>query len=236
MSAYARCGVESLELVRCEGSRYSRAVVRCLDGVERTIGEPRPCEYRQGRPPRELAESFCQYRCDRPITDCSREPRLDSLIGAICRSVHACRSDISVEYCREHIEDISVSDELGLSEGSGETTFAVIRQALADGTIQWDRAVYCDCLLRLKKFPSCGGVPEFEPFGGPMLEEMIPEECGNDQYPGTLLPDNFNPVTGTFCTSDSNCPPGHSCCTGCGLSVCLDVGRGFCPDVNCPAP
>ncbi|MBI4125045.1 MAG: hypothetical protein HY466_03825 [Deltaproteobacteria bacterium] len=194
---YARCGVESLFPQRCEGSSSSQVMVRCYDGTSRNYWAPRPCPSSWDS---ESAESFCEYRCERPIIRCP-EPNLDKLIGVICRNVHRCRPDISVSDCQRDIENVSASDELGLSEGAGETTFSVIREALADGRIRWDEAVYCDCWLRLRKFPECGGINEFEPFGEGLVEEIIPEQCGNDQYPGTLLPDDFNPVTTEVCTS-----------------------------------
>lgn len=106
--------------------------------------------------------------------------------------------DISVEYCIETIENVSASDELGLAESEAEITFAVMREALADGRIRWDTDIYCDCIHRLRNSSSCGGADPFEPFGEGMVEEIIPEQCGNDTYPATLLPDGFNPVTGEF--------------------------------------
>lgn len=201
----AKCGVNSISTRRCEDGGW-RTVVTCHDGVSRTMarghssGGPEGCfERRRYSASRSEIRGFCENRCDpRIVPSCVESPSLDNLIGAMCDRIHACREDISVAYCRENIEEVSASDELGLAESEGEITFAVIREALTDGRVEWDGDVYCHCLYSLRNDASCSGVSPVEPFGEGMVEEIIPEQCGNDAYPGTLLPDGFNPVTGSF--------------------------------------
>ncbi len=133
---------------------------------------------------------------------------------AICERAVTCRPDLftgpytcakgedcalfsnQVRDCVIRLDSISVSDELGLAEDPA-ITFAVIRDSLAARTVKFDPDVYRDCIHRIRTGTSCEAVSSpLIPFGESLFENLIPHQCGQDWYPGTLLPDGFNPVTG----------------------------------------
>lgn len=199
----AKCGINSISTQRCEEGGW-RTVVTCHDRVRRTMeNPPGPCRTeRRYSASRQVMRSFCENRCNPPILDCSLEPSLFDLMEAICEKVVECRPDFfdNMVACHQALENISASDELGLAEGRGEITFRVIENFIdentnADPSIRFDRDVYCDCIHRIRNLSSCPDVSDAA-FGEGYVEELIPEECGNDQYPGTIIPDGFNPVTG----------------------------------------
>ena len=196
---HAKCGVNSISTERCPLGGW-RTVEQCHDGVRRTWGGPDACISRQRYSvDRSVIRSFCENRCNPPILDCSQTPSLDNLMNAICTKLNERRPSIAVEDCVRDIEAVSVSDELGLAEGNNDITFAVIREAITAGTVSFDRDIYCDCTYRIRNlscsaFGSSSFVTSLDELWE--IEEMIPEQCGNDQYPGVLLPNGFNPITG----------------------------------------
>lgn len=193
--SFQRC-VKGIPTIQPSLTGY-RLMIKCHDGHTRVINpSPQHCEAKSTL--RSVARGFCENRCNPEILTCPEIPILNLLIDNICEKVHECRPNISEEDCTEAIENISISDELGLSEGNNNITIAVIRQALLDGAVSFDETVNCDCLYRINNL-SCSAfgssyVTTLEELWE--LEEVIPEECGNDLYPGVFIPKNFNPITG----------------------------------------
>lgn len=150
---------------------------------------------------------------------CDITPSLDDLKQVLCEKVHECRPAIDVDSCLASLENTTITDEFGLAEDE-RVTFATIRTLLEVELIEFNADLYCSCRARIVDV-SCSE------FGDSYvtsidelweLEEVVPQECGNDEYPGIFLPDEFSLTTeepepavdslvDALCTTVSSCDP-----------------------------
>ncbi len=148
---------------------------------------------------------------------CGITPSVDDLKQVLCEKVHTCRPTIGYEECLVELERVSITDEFGLAEDE-MVIFASIRALLEMGFIEFNNDRYCSCRQRIVEVTceSIDGsyITSLDELGE--LEEVIPQECGNDEYPGIFLPDEFSirtesaepsvdSVINALCTTVSEC-------------------------------
>lgn len=117
---------------------------------------------------------------------------MDDLISVLCTKVNECRPAIAVEDCIATMDEvIGLPEEFGVIDGllGEETPFSAVRAAFSEGTIHIAGEVYCDCTRRIRAL-TCSAFGRYVSDMDDLweLEEVLPQQCGEDDYPDLFVP------------------------------------------------
>lgn len=182
-----RCRIHSYSVVPTDcirGNDHLR--VECGDSTSTNVGNFGGCI-----PRRDLlfqARRYCESRCE----PCPESPSVDGLIALICAKVNECRPAIEVEDCITAMDEVTgVPEEFGVIDGLLEerTTFSEVRAAFSEGTIHIAGEVYCDCTRRIRAL-TCSAFRRYVNSTSELwrLEEVLPDQCGQDDYSDLFVP------------------------------------------------